>query len=327
MESPARQLTRVHGLDLHWVELGSGRPTVLLHGLSDSHRTWGKVAPALARTRRVLLLDLPGHGLSARPDASYTLDWHAHIVAGWLDALGLDEVDLVGHSFGGGVAQWLLLEHRKRVRRLALVAPGGLGREVTLGVRLCALPIVERLGQPFMSAATRIGCQVSGGCFDADESAMLGWMNAMPGTARAMSRTARDVVDLRGQRRHFLDHARSVGDLPPIAIFWGERDPVVPFSHAVETADILEGATITRFARCGHFPHRECGEEFTRALEAFVDAEACAPARIRSPLVLVPPEPARRAPIRNAFRAALARVRRALTPRKHPKPSLTARAA
>lgn len=325
MESSARQLTRVQGLDLHWVELGSGRPTVLLHGLSDSHRTWGKVAPRLARNRRVLLLDLPGHGLSARPDASYTLDWHASIVAAWLDALGLDEVDLVGHSFGGGVAQWLLLEHSKRVRRLALVAPGGLGRDVALGVRLCALPIVEHLGQPFMSAATRIGCNVTGARFDAEDSAQLGWMNAMPGTARALSRTARDVVDLRGQRRHFLDHARDVAALPPIAIFWGERDPVVPFAHALETADLLEGATVTRFARCGHFPHRECDVEFTRALEAFIDAETATAARIRAPLVVVKPHVTAR--LRNVVSAAFARVRRALTPRKRREPRLTARAA
>jgi len=42
--------------------------------------------------------DLAGHGVSGRPDATYALDWHAGIVAGWLDAPGLDEVDIVGHS-------------------------------------------------------------------------------------------------------------------------------------------------------------------------------------------------------------------------------------
>jgi pimeloyl-ACP methyl ester carboxylesterase len=325
MDAPARQLTRVEGLDLHWLELGSGRPTVLLHGLSDSHRTWGKVAPALARSRRVLLLDLPGHGLSARPDASYTLAWHARIVAGWLDALGLDEIDLVGHSFGGGVAQWLLLEHRRRVRRLALVAPGGLGREVALGVRLCALPIVERLGQPFMGAATRIGCSATGARFDAEDAAALGWMNAMPGTARALSRTARDVVDWRGQRRHFLDHAREIGELPPIALFWGERDPVVPFAQALETAELLDGARLTRFAKCGHFPHRECDAEFTRALEAFVDEPSCEAARLRAPVTVVATRGPRRSPIRRALGAALAGIRRVLCPRRRPKPSLEAR--
>src|SRR5277367_5501594 len=142
--------TRVQGCDLHWVELGQGAPLVLLHGLCDSHRTWSKVAPLLARHRRVLMLDLAGHGLSERPDASYALEWHARMVGAWLEALGLESVDLVGHSYGGGVALWMmLLEQRARIRRLALVAAGGLGRDVSFALRLASLPIVvERFGQP-----------------------------------------------------------------------------------------------------------------------------------------------------------------------------------
>ena len=132
-------MARIAGVDIHWAEIGSGPPVVLLHGLTDSHRTWRKIAPALARTHRVLMPDLAGHGLSSRPDASYSLDWHASVMGQWLDALDLEQVDLVGHSFGGGVAQWILLERRARIRRLALVASGGLGRDVSTALRLAAL--------------------------------------------------------------------------------------------------------------------------------------------------------------------------------------------
>src|SRR6185437_16400164 len=120
----------VDGISLAWTEVGRGDPLVLLHGIGDSHRTWRRVAPRLAEHYRVLLLDLPGHGLSARPDAPYTLDWYADMVHGWLDAVGVDRTPIVGHSFGGGVAQWMVLSRRARIDRLALVAPGGLGRSV-----------------------------------------------------------------------------------------------------------------------------------------------------------------------------------------------------
>lgn len=214
----------IQGVDLHWAEAGSGRPMVLLHGLCDSHRTWSMVAPALARSRRVLMLDLAGHGLSTRPDASYTLEWHADVVGAWLEQLGLESVDLVGHSFGGGVAQWLLLKHRARIRRLALVAAGGLGREVGLALRLASIPhVVERLGQPFMSRGTHLALNAAGGAFTRDEIASLSRINAMPGTARAFARSVRDVIDWRGQHRHFLDGAHQIADLPPIALFWGRR--------------------------------------------------------------------------------------------------------
>lgn len=207
---------------MHWAELGQGYPIVLLHGLCDSHRTWFKVAPMLAQSRRVLMLDLAGHGLSERPDASYALEWHARVVGAWLDVLGFETVDLVGHSFGGGVALWMmLLEHRARVRRLALVAAGGLGRDVSWALRLASLPyVVEHFGQPFMARGTRLALGAAG-AYEGDEIARLSSMNATAGTARAFARSVRDVIDWRGQHRHLRDGAGEVAVLPPVALFGG----------------------------------------------------------------------------------------------------------
>jgi pimeloyl-ACP methyl ester carboxylesterase len=77
--SPAgHHFAHVEGVLLHWAELGepNGKPPlVLLHGLNDCYRTWRQLAPRLACDRRVLMPDLPGHGLSGRPDASYELRW------------------------------------------------------------------------------------------------------------------------------------------------------------------------------------------------------------------------------------------------------------
>ncbi len=266
-------LARIREVDLHWAELGSGPPLVLLHGLCDSHRTWFPVAGALAQTRRVLMLDLAGHGESSRPDASYTLDWHADTVGAWLEKLGLQEVDLVGHSFGGGVAQWMLLKHRKRVRRLCLESAGGLGREVGASLRWASFPFfVERFGQPFMSLGTTNALNAAGAAFSKDEIDILAKFNSIPGTARAFSRSVRDVINGWGQHRHFLDRAHEVPLLPPIAVFWGEDDPLIPVAHGVDAVSILEGATLTRFPGVGHFPHRQEPALFVQALQGFLDA-------------------------------------------------------
>ena len=281
--APKATSARIGGVELHWAEVGQGPPIVLLHGLSDSHRTWAKVAPVLARTRRVLMPDLPGHGQSDRPDASYALEWHADIIGKWMDELGLQEIDLVGHSFGGGVAQWILLAHRARVRRLALVAAGGLGRDVSTALRLCSLPyVVEHLGQPFMALGTRIAMRSAGAGFDPGEIQQLAWMNARPGSARALARSVRDVIDWQGQHRHFLDRASEIGELPPTALFWGDKDLIIPSSHGTDTMGYLENVTMTRFEGCGHFPHRESPLEFTRALESFIDAPSWRPAVMSS---------------------------------------------
>lgn len=275
-------VARIDGVDLHWAELGDGPPLVLLHGLCDSHRTWFPVAARLARRRRVLMLDLAGHGDSSRPDASYSLAWHADLVGAWLERLGLESVDLVGHSYGGGVAQWMLLDHRDRVRRLVLEAAGGLGREVGVALRWASFPVVvERLGQPFMAFGTTRALASAGAAFSAPEIAELAAFNARPGTARAFSRSVRDVIDGRGQHRHFLDRAHEIASLPPIAIFWGDRDPLIPIEHGVAAIDRLDGAEFVRFAGVGHFPHRQVPDRFVDALEAFLDAPEMPSARLR----------------------------------------------
>ena len=285
MGHTTRRIVRAAGVDLHLVDRlpegpASGPPLLLLHGLCDSHLTWSRVAPALSRHRRVLALDLPGHGLSARPDASYALAWQASVVGAALDALELSEVDLVGHSYGGGVAQWLLLSHRERVRRLVLVSPGGLGRGVSAELRLASLGLLEHVGQPFFGVGTRVGLAMAGGHFAPDETHEIAWMASRRGTARAASRTIADVIDLRGQSRHFLDRAREVEDLPPMLLAWGDRDRVLPFADAARAAVHLPGVPLIRYEGVGHFPHREAAPRFVRDALGFLDAGDVAAPRL-----------------------------------------------
>jgi 3-oxoadipate enol-lactonase len=94
-------------------------PLVLLHGLGDGARDWDGVAPAFARHWRVYAPDLRGHGRSGRP-GDYSVELMEADVLGFLDALGLDRVDLIGHSMGGLVGYLLAGDHPERVRRLIL---------------------------------------------------------------------------------------------------------------------------------------------------------------------------------------------------------------
>jgi pimeloyl-ACP methyl ester carboxylesterase len=290
-----RHLSRLSGLHLHWAELGQGPAVILLHGLCDSHRTWHKVAPRLAPSHRVLMPDLPGHGLSDRPDAAYTVDWYAEVIGEWIQELGLESFDLVGHSFGGGVAQVLLVTHGHRVGRVALVAPGGLGRKVSLGLRLwSAAKPSELLTQPFIASSTRLGMSALLPAADPEEVAHLSWLNAMPGTARSLSRTVESAIDWRGQKQTFFDRAHELAVMPPLRLFWGDRDPNVPIEHAEEMVRRLSGVTLVRFDGCGHFPHQEQVDAFVDALSAFLSAPSAVeePARILPEHVVVEPRPA-----------------------------------
>jgi pimeloyl-ACP methyl ester carboxylesterase len=282
---PPHRFIDIEDCRLHWVESGASAgkpPLVLLHGLNDCHLTWKNVAPALARDRRVLMPDLPGHGLSARPDASYELRWYAHVMARWLEALGLYAVDVVGHSFGGGVAQVMLLECSERMQRLVLVSSGGLGREIAMALRLASIPaVVERLGQPFMGPGTRLAIKATGDVLSKQEVAQLCAINAQSGSARAFARTVRDIVDWRGQRYTFFQRSNELAQLPAIAVFWGDRDAIIPPSHARALADHLEGLRVRLFEDCGHYPHHEHPDAFVKALHDFLDDPTAPKARLR----------------------------------------------
>ncbi|MFW6067022.1 MAG: alpha/beta fold hydrolase [Myxococcota bacterium] len=279
----------VDGVDLHWAELGSPSahaPLVLLHGMADSHLTWRKVAEPLARDRLVLMPDLPGFGLSGRPDASYALEWHSQIIASWLEHLALPSVDVVGHSFGGGVAQMLLLACPERLRRIVLVASGGLGREVGFWLRFAAFPFfVERFGQPFMGFGTRRAMERMHAKEGDPDIKTLAEMNAERGTARAFSRTVRDVINFRGQTRHFLHRASEVDRLPPVAVLWGESDELIPAAHGRALVERLDGAVFHTFAGCGHYVHHERPEEFTATVRGFLDAPHSHRVTLRPPPV------------------------------------------
>jgi pimeloyl-ACP methyl ester carboxylesterase len=276
---------RIDGVRVHWVELGDAcgaPPIVLLHGLNDCYRTWRSVASALARDRRVLIPDLPGHGLSARPNAGYELRWYARVMARWLESRGLDHVDLVGHSFGGGVAQMMLLECHARIRRLVLLAAGGLGREIAMCLRLAAIPwVVERLGQPFMGPATRLAVRATGDVLARDDLARLVAINAQPGRARAFARTVRDIIGWRGQRRGFLQRAREIPALPPIAVVWGARDSIIPAAHAFAFERSVADVHVHVLDGCGHYVHHEKPEAFVSVVRSFLDAQTARRARLR----------------------------------------------
>jgi pimeloyl-ACP methyl ester carboxylesterase len=267
----------VGAAELHWTEQGAGPPLLVLHGLADSHHSWRAVGADLARRYKVYVLDLQGCGLSGRPDASYGLDAQARLTAAWLDRMELRSVDVLGHSYGGGVALWLLLYRASSVRRLALVAPGGLGSEVTPLLRLAALfGGIELAAEWLMAPITRILVHLCGQGLSAEDQRIVCELNSHPGTARAFVRTLRDVIDWRGQRRHVLHRVHEIAELPSIALFWGENDRVIPLKHGRALCTQLENCSFWQLPGAGHFLHWEASRELAAALLEYLDAPALA---------------------------------------------------
>ncbi|MEU2662242.1 alpha/beta fold hydrolase [Micromonospora sp. DT46] len=112
----------VAGLRLWHEEHGAGRPLLLLHGGFGSVETFAPILPALAARRRVIAVDLQGHGRTADVDRPLRYESMADDVAALIGHLGLAEADVLGYSLGGGVALRTAIQHPALVRRLVVVS-------------------------------------------------------------------------------------------------------------------------------------------------------------------------------------------------------------
>lgn len=155
MREPSAELAdrflSVHGVNIHYLDTpGGSPPIVMLHGLSaNAHCFAGLIAAGLSPTFRVVAPDLRGRGRTDKPATGYTMADHAGDVLALLDALGLDRVILVGHSFGGYVAIYIASHFPERVDKLVVIDAA-----ITLN------PRVHELLKPSLDRLTRISPSV-----------------------------------------------------------------------------------------------------------------------------------------------------------------------
>ena len=112
----------VNGLSLYYEEHGSGEPLILLHGGIGSGDMFVALVPELETGRRVITVDLQGHGRTADVDRPFSPEAMADDVAALAAHLGLAQIDLLGYSLGGAVALRTAIQHPALVRRLVLIA-------------------------------------------------------------------------------------------------------------------------------------------------------------------------------------------------------------
>jgi pimeloyl-ACP methyl ester carboxylesterase len=115
---------KVNGLSLYYEEHGSGEPLVLLHGGISAGEMFGAILPALAAERRVITVDLQGHGGTADVDRPLLPETMADDIAALIRHLGVERADVMGYSLGGTVALRTAIQHPQVVRRLVLVSVG-----------------------------------------------------------------------------------------------------------------------------------------------------------------------------------------------------------
>ena len=118
----SRTITIANGVSLNAIEAGTGQPLIMSPGWSQSAAEYGRNIEALARDRRVIALDMRSHGESPNAETGHRIQRLAKDLSEVIEALGLDSVDLLGHSMGSSIIwSYLDLFGPAKLRRLVLV--------------------------------------------------------------------------------------------------------------------------------------------------------------------------------------------------------------
>ncbi|PSJ57211.1 alpha/beta fold hydrolase [Kumtagia ephedrae] len=252
-----------NGLTLAYVESGDtdGKPTLLIHGYSDNSRAWSLIAPFL-KDRRLLAIDLRGHGKSDAPACCYAYTDLADDASLFLDALGIARADVIGHSLGSLTGQLLAAQHPDKVGKLVLVSSttqigGGPGSWLWDNITLLKAPI------------------------DPNSQFMLDWYsNPNPVDEDFLRRERTESAAMPLHVWNGVLWGTIVGDLTfaapivkaPILVLWGEKDPLFDLTHQEKLEKAYPDARFEVFAGAGHNMIWEFPKDSAQIITPFLDA-------------------------------------------------------
>jgi pimeloyl-ACP methyl ester carboxylesterase len=263
----------VHGLRIRTILAGDpgAPPLVLLHGYPTSSALWRNCIPVLARHRRVLAPDLPGHGESDKPlGVDYDLPFFIRFLEGFADAAGLARFALAAHDLGGMVALGFAARRPARLTRLVVMdtAPYarwplacrllvGTARHPAMASLLLRRPVFRML----MRAGVHRGGAMGGELADRYRSH---WV-ASPEARRAFSGT----VSMPPARWALpLEELRAIS--APTLVLWAARDLLFGAGVARRLCRDIQGARLLVLPRCGHFLQEDDPAAVAEAIDRFV---------------------------------------------------------
>lgn len=277
----------VEGARVRFVDEGEGPAVVLIHGFASSLENWNGVREELRRDHRVLALDLKGFGWTDRPEGDYSPKAQAQLVFALMDARGIDDAAVVGHSWGSSVVLAMALEQPERVQRIALYDAWVFEEQLPpmfvwargkgLGEMLFRLFYQERaddkieLGYHDTSLITQ------------DYVERVDAAQHRPGT------TAAALAAVRGQR--YAEVQQRYQEIEqPVLLLWGREDKITLVEDGERLAGTLPNSELKIYPNCGHFPMREAKAASTNALVDFLAVEPSEPDP--EPNAVLPPPPA-----------------------------------
>lgn len=257
------QSVQVQGHRIAYLDAGHGTPVLLLHGFGGSMWQWEYQQASLSEHVRVITPDLPGAGLSDKPDIEYSPDEMLAFLTGFMDALHIQQAVVVGHSMGAGLAIGMALERPDRVAKLVLIS--GLPPRV---MDHLANPTIKRALESQAPAwLVAVGNWLFGGWFT---ERILNEIVHDPAliTPAVLERSHRNrqrpglFGPVLSAGRHLPEWERRfaprIASIPQeTLIVWGEEDRVFPIAVGRQLQALIPRATFASVPLAGHLPQWE----------------------------------------------------------------------
>jgi len=258
------------GYKLHYLDMGQGRPVVMIHGFGDSTYCWHANVEALTKAGlRLILVDQPGLGKSGFPPApyEYTVENQAKAILELCASLGLKRFSLVGSSMGGGVALFIAWHHTRLVERVALLDPACVEPP---GIRWMSLPGAGHVAS-VLGGRRSIGRALKSAYF----KEKLVTEAAIDEYARPAQRPGYFKVLHALSRQYFSERFRGMAEAysqikAPVLIIWGQYDSWIPPEYGHRLNSALPNSNLEIILNAGHLPHQEKPEEVNRLLTDFL---------------------------------------------------------
>jgi pimeloyl-ACP methyl ester carboxylesterase len=263
-------------VDIYVEDVGRGAPIVLLHGIGGSTYSFRHVIPYLARRHRIIALDLKGFGRSEKTfDDDYTTAHQAAIVLQLMADMGLKNVTLVGHSFGGAVAlkaAIVAMQARDhRIARLVLMNAPAYPQPLTRHHALMQMPVLPYLAltvvPPILSARAMLDTRRPYGPqpTDADAAAYADPLYDFAGKHALITTTRQIVAANPADVVPHYAHLRQ-----PTLLIWCRNDPTVPEETGKRLARAMPRAHLVVLDGCTHMPAEEAPGKTLAAFERFL---------------------------------------------------------
>ena len=273
---PQDRYIQVGNIRTRYWALGEGDSTgILLHGLGGYIENWEDNIAALSQSSRVYALDLAGFGRSDKPRVDYTIRYLTEFVRDFMVAQDIDQATLIGESMGGAIALQFVLRYPQLVEKLVLADSAGLGKEVSIYLRIMTLPVLGNvLARPSREGSAQLMKEVfydhnliTDEWVDEDYE-----MSSLPGAQRSLLNVLRKSANFWGIRREvYQPILNRLGEIEvPTLVIWGAQDRILPVAHAHRAAKRLPDARLRIFGLCGHLPNVERAEEFNALVLDFL---------------------------------------------------------